>query len=117
MSRDHGRRRAFMTPTGVASRPVRDRVVQLAVPWLACASVVCALLFAAPGPVSGQSLRGSPASLDIQNRVAREHEYTYIDTAERVRHFVKQGWLVRVKPDQNFDLHAVSFPYARPEVA
>ena len=82
-----------------------------------CASILCAIFIAAPPQVSSQSLRGSPASLDIQNRVAREHQYTYIDTAERVGHFVEQGWLVRVRGDKNFGLHAVSFPYARPEVA
>lgn len=73
--------------------------------------------FLVPVPLVAQSLRGSPASLDTQNRVARSHDYTYIDTAERVRYFVEQGWLVHVRPNQDFTLHAVSFPYARPEVA
>src|SRR5690606_11900856 len=68
-------------------------------------------------PVSAQSLRGSPVSLDLQNRMAREHDYTYIETPQRVQYFVEQGWLVRVRPTEDFTLHAVSFPYARPEVA
>lgn len=68
-------------------------------------------------PVSGQSLRGSSKSLDLQNQVAEEHDFTYIDTPERVRYFASQGWLVRVSPTRNFQLHAVSFPFARPEVA
>ena len=67
-------------------------------------------------PASAQSLRGSVASLDRQNRIARQHDFTYIDTGERVRYFASQGWLVRVQPTRNFALHAVSFPYARPEV-
>jgi hypothetical protein len=70
-----------------------------------------------PGQAEAQSLRGSPRSLDIQNRMARAHDYTYIDTADRVRYFADQGWLVRVHPNEDFTLHAVSFPYARPEVA
>ncbi len=68
-------------------------------------------------PVSAQSLRGSPVSLDLQNRMAREHDYTYLETPQRVQYFVEQGWLVRVRPTEDFTLHAVSFPYARPEVA
>jgi hypothetical protein len=54
--------------------------------------------------------------MDLQNRVARQHDYTFIDTPERVRYFADQGWLVRVQPTRDFALHAVSFPYARPEV-
>lgn len=69
-----------------------------------------------PMCVEGQSLRGSRASMDLQNRIARQHDYTYIDTPERVRYFADQGWLVRVQPNRDFALHAVSFPYARPEV-
>lgn len=83
----------------------------------AIASVLAFLLVAvAPSGALAQSLRGSAASLDRQNRVARQHDYTYIDTGARVRYFAEQGWLVRVKPTADFTLHAVSFPYARPEV-
>lgn len=83
------------------------------------AACACALaLVSAPlsTPVEAQSLRGSRASLDLQNRMARQHDYTYLDTPNRVRFFADQGWLVRVQPDRDFELHAVSFPYARPEV-
>jgi hypothetical protein len=74
-------------------------------------------LVSAPEPAASQSLRGSSASLDRQNIQARRHDFTYIDTGARVRYFAEQGWLVRVRPDRNFTLHAVSFPYARPELA
>lgn len=70
----------------------------------------------APAGLLAQSLRGSPASLDRQNRIARQHDFTYIDTADRVRFFAEQGWLVRVRSNADFALHAVSFPYARPEL-
>lgn len=116
MSRDHGRTRALETPSGVTSPRVRNNVAPRAGFWLACMLILLAAPLFSPAPASGQSLRGSPASLDIQNRVAREHDYTYIETAERVRRFVDQGWLVRVRPNGDFGLHAVSFPYARPEV-
>lgn len=68
--------------------------------------------------VSAQSLLGSAASLDIQNRVARQHDFTYIDTPARVSYFAEQGWLVRVRPTGDVVLdNEVSYPYARREVA
>lgn len=67
--------------------------------------------------LSGQSLRGSTSSLDIQNRMARQHDFTYIDDSRQVERFVDGGYLVRVRGDANFRLdNEVSFPYARPEV-
>ena len=74
-------------------------------------------LLAGALPAHAQSLRGSGASLDRQNRVAREHDFTFLRTASQVRTFGERGWLVRVAPNRDFSLHAVSFPYARPEVA
>ena len=75
-----------------------------------------AFLAIGPSAVSAQSLRGSTASLDRQNRIARQHDFTYLDTRDRLSYFAEQGWLVRVRPNRDFTLHAVSFPYARPEV-
>lgn len=67
--------------------------------------------------LSGQSLRGSNGSLDIQNRMARQHDFTYILNSRQVERFVDGGYLVRVEGDGNFRLdNEVSFPYARPEV-
>jgi len=55
--------------------------------------------------------------MDRQNRVARQHDYTYIETPERVRYFASQGWLVPVESTREFVVKSdVSFPYARPEV-
>ena len=76
--------------------------------------VVC--LSVSAGAAAAQSLRGSQRSLDRQNRVANEHDFTFIDTGERVRYFASRGWLVRVQPNRDFELQGVSFPYARPEV-
>lgn len=66
-------------------------------------------------PAAAQSLGGSRASLDIQNRMAREHDFSYLSTPTEVRRFVRSGLLVPVAGNEDFDLHAVSFPYARPE--
>ena len=68
-------------------------------------------------PVEAQSLRGSTRSLDLQNRVARQHDYTYIETPAQLERFVQAGYLVRVPKSSDYRLNGLSFPYARPEVA
>jgi hypothetical protein len=67
-------------------------------------------------PAAAQSLRGSTASVDRQNMMARQHDYTFLDTGERVRLFASQGRLVRVVPSADLALRGVSFAFARPEV-
>lgn len=85
-------------------------------PLAACGCALALLVSLGVEPAAAQSLRGSRASVDLQNRVARQHDFTYIATPNRVRYFADQGWLVRVQPNADFELHAVSFPYARPQV-
>jgi hypothetical protein len=63
-----------------------------------------------------QSLRGSPASLDQQNRHARMNDFTYLRSRNQLGRFVSAGLLVPVKGNANYQLHDVSFPVARPEV-
>lgn len=82
--------------------------------FFAAASV--ALAVAAPREISGQSLRGGTNSLDLQNRVAREHDFTYIATPAQVERFANEGYLVQVPASADYVLHEISFPYARPEV-
>lgn len=73
------------------------------------------MVLARAGPAAGQALGGSAASLDRQNAQARAHDFTYLRTPDDVRRFVELGYLVRVVPNRDFELHDVSFPYARPE--
>ncbi|MGE0160935.1 MAG: DUF5715 family protein [Gemmatimonadales bacterium] len=80
-------------------------------------TLAVALAVGAPPRASAQSLRGSAASLDLQNRIAKDHDYTFLDDGERVRYFASRGWLVRVEPNSDFSLKGVSYPYARPEVS
>ena len=75
------------------------------------------LAVAVPDGVVGQSLRGSTSSLDRQNRVARQHDFTYIATPAQLQRFVDNGYLVRVQEGADHELHDISYPYARPEVA
>lgn len=90
---------------------------QTGIRLLKCVLIAVALGAVPSAPTAAQSLRGSSASLDLQNRVAREHDFSFIETGERVTYFASRGWLQRVTPNRNFEVHAVSFPYARPEVA
>ncbi len=98
-----------MTRAGVTQRTCNSIVRGLV--------TVTLLVALSSAPASSQSLRGSTASLDLQNRVALQHDFTFIDTGDRVRYFASEGWLVRVRPGRDFQLYSVSFPYARPEVA
>jgi LysM repeat protein len=83
--------------------------------FLACLLLPAMLVMGSGGTLEAQSLRGSAASLDRQNAQARAHDFNYLRTAEEVRRFVESGYLVPVRPNQDFDVHNVSFPYARPE--
>jgi hypothetical protein len=67
-------------------------------------------------PGSGQTLGGSPRSLEIQFAAARAHDFTFLATPGQVQRFVKAGYLVRVRPGASLQLHGVSYPYARPQV-
>jgi LysM repeat protein len=78
--------------------------------------VAMAALCWTPGALDAQTLRGGTASLDRQNHQAHSHGFTYLDTPDQVRQFVASGYLVPVVPNRDFDVHNVSFPYARPEV-
>jgi len=80
------------------------------------ASLIPFALLLVAVPAAGQTLQGSPASLDRQNAQARAHNFSYIETSAQVREFVANGHLVRVSPNSDFDLHLVSYPYARPAV-
>lgn len=78
-------------------------------------AVLCLAVLFGASPAEAQSLRGSTASLDIQNDMARQHDFTYLATPTQVRRFVRSGYLVPVEGNADFDIHQVSFPYARPE--
>lgn len=68
-----------------------------------------------PSTGEAQSLRGSARSVDYQLRVAQDHDFTFMESPARVERFVKAGYIVPVRANRNFDLHSVSYPYARPE--
>jgi len=63
-----------------------------------------------------QGLRGSKASMDRQNQQARAHDFTFLRDGNQVRTFANSGLLVRLAGNRHYQLKAVSYPYARPEV-
>jgi LysM repeat protein len=68
------------------------------------------------GPAEGQTLRGSPRAMQKQNRVALEHDYTFLQTSAQVRRFVELGLLVHMPGNQDYALASVSHPVARPAI-
>lgn len=82
-------------------------------------AVILALVLAlttASASTARPSLQPSHASLDRQNRQARDHDFSFLSTPAEVRRFVRRGLLVAVRPSSDLELHGVSYPYARPAV-
>lgn len=65
-------------------------------------------------PALAASLQGSRDSMMKQNRVARQHDYTFLQNSSQLRKFVDGNLLVRVSGDRNYELSGVSHPYCRP---
>ena len=65
-------------------------------------------------PAMGASLQGSRDSMMKQNRVARQHDYTFLRNSRQLQKFVDSNLLVYVPGDRNYELSGVSHPYARP---
>jgi hypothetical protein len=72
-------------------------------------------LFSIHAPLQAQSLRGSTRSVNLQFRVAQDHDFTFLQSPSQVERFVEAGYLVLVRPNRYLELHGVSYPYARPE--
>lgn len=66
--------------------------------------------------VHAQSLAGSRASMQRQHEEALSYGYSFLKTGQEVTQFVNSGYLVKVTPTANMDLHDVSYPYARPAI-
>lgn len=75
-------------------------------------TAVVLLLVASGG--EAQTLRGSTSAMEEQNRIARAHDFTFLESGSHIRRFVDSGYLVAVRPTADFELAAVSYPYARP---
>ncbi|MFW6088147.1 MAG: DUF5715 family protein [Gemmatimonadota bacterium] len=85
-------------------------------PCMVLASCLVMSVMVAPS-VAAQSLRGSPATVERQNLVALQHDFTFLRDAAHVRRFVDAGYLLPIASNRDYSVKRISFPYARPEVA
>ena len=73
-----------------------------------------ALSFVVATGAAGQSLRGSPASIDRMYRQAVQHDLDFYRTSSGVRNAANSGTLVRMSGNADYQLHQVSQPYVLP---
>ncbi|MEX2584353.1 MAG: DUF5715 family protein [Gemmatimonadota bacterium] len=83
---------------------------------LSSCAVALALLLPVAVPASAQSLRGSPASVDRMYHQARNHDLRFFESATAIRNAHRDGALVRLDGNRDYELAAVSYPYVVPEV-
>lgn len=63
------------------------------------------------------SLDGSRASMERQNEIARQNDYSFLRTGAQVMRFVDEGYLVPLEGNADYQVDdGVSYPYARPEM-
>lgn len=91
------------------------RWVLAAATSFAAASFVAASFFVA-SPLTAQSLRGAPGTVERQNASAEAHDFTFLVTPADVYRFVDAGRLVSVSGNDDYWVKRIGFPYARPEV-
>lgn len=65
-------------------------------------------------PVSAQSLRGSPSSVDRMYTRAVNNGIYFYKTADGVRRAADEGRFLRLSGNSDYAVHDVSFPYVRP---
>jgi LysM repeat protein len=79
-------------------------------------AVAVVLLLSSAGIAEAQTLRGSTRTMQRQNLIAQDHDYTFLRTSAQIRRFVDSGYLVGMGGNADYTLAAVSHPYARPAV-
>jgi LysM domain/Family of unknown function (DUF5715) len=77
---------------------------------LAAGAVSCALA----NPCAAQSLHGSAASINRMYRQARAERFSFYETPQGVRRAVAAGRLERLRPNSDYTLFEVGYPYVRP---
>lgn len=84
----------------------------------AAALFAALVLGASSAGADGQSLQGSTRSLDLQNREARDHDFTFLTSRNHVERFAQAGYLVSVpRSTRDYEVKRGVVPYTRPEVA
>lgn len=77
--------------------------------------VVVALVVSQAVPAMGQSLRGSPATVERMYQQARAHDLRFFPSSNSIRDAHANGGLVRLSGNSDYDLASVSYPYVLPE--
>jgi LysM repeat protein len=80
------------------------------------AAVAAVLLLAVTGIGEAQTLRGSTRTMQRQNLIAQDHDFTFLRTSAQIHRFAESGYLERMRGNADYELAAVSHPYARPAV-
>jgi hypothetical protein len=62
------------------------------------------------------TLKGSPASMERQNRVAKSSAFAFMRTAAQVLAAVARGELVVLEGNRDYGIAGAGFPFARPEI-
>lgn len=76
---------------------------------------IAAMIAVTVAPLAdAQSLHGSPASINRMYRHARSEDFSFFETTKSVKRAVSQGLLVQLRPNADFTLHEVGYPYVRP---
>jgi hypothetical protein len=66
-----------------------------------------------PATAAAQSLRGSHASVERMYQHARNHDIYFYKTGQGIRNAAKNGTLVKLRGNADYDTHGVSYPYVR----
>lgn len=80
------------------------------------AAVAAVLLLFVTGIGEAQTLRGSTRTMQRQNLIAQDHDFTFLRTSAQIHRFAESGYLERMRGNAHYELAAVSHPYARPAV-
>jgi hypothetical protein len=82
--------------------------------FAAVAALVTLIAHLPPHEASAQTLRGSRAAVDRMHSHAVDHGHYFYLTSEGIRRAVERGTLLPLRPNQNYTVHAVSYPYVLP---
>lgn len=76
-------------------------------------SIVGGVALAQPVQAQTQAtlLRGSKASVERMYQQAEDHDLTFHETSKSIHEAVSNGRMEQLKPNSDFTLHAVSYPY------
>lgn len=79
--------------------------------------VFASLFFAVEAGAVGVTLKGSPASIERQHLIAKDHGFTFVETPDQVPELVESSELIPVTGNDHYDVHpGVSNKVARPEM-